>query len=121
MMEMYGLLKRLVGDSDADADHPCYAEADVKSKATETFDLHHDGLLAVLVDGVHVSFVVFEFHSSDADGKNKRLARVFHGSGPSGSLRELRHTHWGDDGYVFYPSAKTIAEAFAHLAKWFDV
>ena len=54
----------------------------------------------------------------------EQYEHMFHGDGPSGNLRELRHTFWGDptnSGYIFYPSGKLIEAAFAELREWFDV
>ena len=48
------------------------------------------------------------------------LSLVFQGEGPSDNLRELRHTYWGEDGYIFYVNGIEITEAFAHLAEYFD-
>jgi len=88
------------------------------------------GLLAVIEDGEHVEFAVFEWQGgpatdvSGAQVEAARFRRVFEGSGPSGALRELRHTTWGEDdapGYLNSPSAKVIAEAFAQLRRWFDI
>lgn len=45
---------------------------------------------------------------------------LFAGEGPVG-LRELRHSYWGKDGYIFYPSSNDIAKAFRVLERWFDV
>lgn len=48
---------------------------------------------------------------------------VFHGRGTSDPLRELRHTYWGEAdnaGYIFYPHAKLITDAFRVLGRWFD-
>jgi hypothetical protein len=102
-----------------------YDEAQVRTMAHECFELD-SGVLAVdCEDGINVNFAVFAFHSgpSTRDGvavDGAKLQVVFHGSGPSGALRELRHTHWGEGGYVFYPNAKLIAAAFAALTRWFD-
>lgn len=49
-------------------------------------------------------------------------ACVFNGEGPSGNLRECRHTFWGqeDDGYIFYPDGRLITAAFACLSEFYD-
>jgi hypothetical protein len=44
----------------------------------------------------------------------------FYGEGPTGNLRECRHTYWGEDGYLFYPDGKVITAAFKELSKYFD-
>lgn len=119
-----------------DADTMLYEDRDVRAKATHAIGLVGKcayGLLAVLEDpdGIHVSFVVLEF----AGGGNPILwAPVFSGRGPSGpgpqapgtnkdwcGLRELRHTNWGEGGYLFYPDGALIADAFSKLERWFDV
>ena len=70
-------------------------------------------------DDLHVNFAVF--HLAYSDDKDTMMECVFQGSGPSGSLRECRHTWWGDDeGYVFYPPGKLIAQAFQELSVFFD-
>ncbi len=67
-----------------------------------------------------LNFAVLEFHSSEADGGNVQLSCVFHGEGPSSSLRECRHTYWGESGYLFYPDGRIIAAAFKELAEFYD-
>jgi hypothetical protein len=108
---------------------PMYADEEVRCKATTVIDLRvidcgrPGGLLCVLENDIHVSFVVLSFAESTVEGAQTMWHRVFHGSGPSGALRELRHTFWGDPnnaGYIFYPNAKLITEAFHHLNRWFD-
>lgn len=42
------------------------------------------------------------------------------GNGTGGSLREARHTYFGEDGYVFYVDAAALAWAFELLGRWFD-
>jgi hypothetical protein len=109
-------------------DDPYYAVDDLRKHATTVINLEGRGLLAVLEDGIHISFVVTTFAEgpSTQDGQivgPELHERVFHGSGPSGALRELRHTFWGEQdngGYIFYPSAKLITDAFHQLNRWFD-
>lgn len=125
---MSELLDRLTPAPNHQGD-PLYAEADIRSHATEVFELcrtngGYGGLLAVLVDDLIVSVALFDFAEGDIDGKNAQYERVFHGSGPSGNLRELRHTYWGDPkraGYIYYVDASMIREAFDVLEKWFDL
>lgn len=123
-----------------------YAEPEIRAKATHVIDLlpYHPpsmlepykaqsprGLLAVLETPgeAFVSFVVVEWVAGP--GVNVATGRVdmpalyqplFHGEGPSGNLRELRHTHWGhaDDGYLHEPNGALIAAAFEALKRWFD-
>ncbi len=65
-------------------------------------------------------FAVLQFVCSDGDDKNVLTQVVFHGEGPSGNLRECRHTYWGDEGYIFYPNGKVIMAAFRALAEFYD-
>jgi hypothetical protein len=67
-----------------------------------------------------LKFAVLQFYSSDADGNSVQLECVFHGEGPTGGLRECRHTWWGEGGYIFYPKGKIITSAISELAKHFD-
>lgn len=118
-----------------------YAEPEIRAKATHAIPLlpSHPpsvldpyraqpprGLLAVLeTPGSDlVSFVVVEWVSGPGDdGFMPALYQpLFHGEGPSGTLRELRHTHWGhaDDGYLHEPNGALIAAAFEALKRWFD-
>lgn len=46
---------------------------------------------------------------------------VFYGNGPVGGLRELRHTYWGESGYIFYPDPLVICSAFVELGRYFDL
>lgn len=57
-----------------------------------------------------------KFAVLESDGSS-----VFHGEGPSGSLRECRHTYWGYDGYIFYPNARLITDAFRVLSEFYDL
>lgn len=69
-----------------------------------------------------IRFAVFASGGSDLDDSNVRMNCIFHGEGPSGNLRECRHTWWGEnsEGYVFYPDGDIICAAFKVLAQWFD-
>lgn len=126
-----------------------YAEPEIRAKATHvvpllpfsrpsvchTFDPRSGqrapkGLLAVLETpgSEHVSFVVVEWISGPSDEPDGRRTMealyqpLFHGEGPSGTLRELRHTHWGHagDGYLHEPNGALITAAFEALKRWFD-
>jgi hypothetical protein len=77
-------------------------------------------LLAVLADGDHVSFIVLMW-AAKIDGDLMLWEQVFRGCGPSGSLRELRHTWWGENGYIYYVNGELITDAFAKLRQWFDL
>lgn len=48
---------------------------------------------------------------------------IFYGEGPSGNLRECRHTYWGEEdnhGYIFYLDGRLITAAFRRLSEFFD-
>ena len=116
----------------------------IDSRSSLVYDLAHvvriaDGIdslgdvgqiLATRKEDGWVSFCVFDFAHGPAtcDGEEVdgvKLELVLHGGGPGGrrggSLRELRHTYWGQSGYIFDPNSKLIAAAFAALGEWFDV
>jgi hypothetical protein len=44
---------------------------------------------------------------------------VFHGEGYAGNLREVRHTYWGENGYIYYVDGALITAAFARLSQLF--
>lgn len=95
------------------------------SAAQEKFEvrqLNRNGWLVLNWDETKflLKFAVLEFAFSDADGGNIRGQCLFHGSGPTGSLRECRHTYWGEDGYIFYPNGPIISAAFKVLAEFYD-
>lgn len=123
MIHLLNLLTPVDGDVTGRDDTRLYAEPDIRAKATCVVELKQDGQLAVLaLDELSVSFVVFRFAASTSDGSHPTLyERVFDGEGPSGDLRELRHTDWGKDGYLFYAPGELIADAFEKLKEWFDV
>lgn len=116
-----------------------WSEPDVRAKATEVIELvpyrkpaalppyeerPPRGLLAVFVDGDHVSFEVMSYAAgpgTGTDGMPVLWEPVFSGEGPSGALRELRHTDWGSDGYLADPPADVIGAAFRELRRWFDL
>lgn len=105
-----------------DAKTVLYADADVRAKATFAIEVADQGLLAVLEHEGHVSFVVLDWAGAEGVTEGAPVVRqlVFRGCGPSGELRELRHTWWGEDGYVHLPQGALIADAFAKLERWFD-
>lgn len=91
-------------------------------KITETIIKIDNGWLVLdqMEYDIWLKFAVLEFVASDVDGRNQEGELVFWGEGPSGNLRECRHTYWGDGGYCFYPSGVTISAALARLADYFD-
>lgn len=123
MNDIIDLLTRV--DPDAigmDVKTVLYADAEVRAKATTAIDLVDEGLLAVLECGGHVSFVVLDWAGTEGVTEGAPVVRqlVFSGCGPSGEHRELRHTWWGEDGYVHLPQGGLIADAFVKLERWFD-
>lgn len=112
--------------SDASDLRGVYDLATIRATATRCIDLVDEAVLAVRIEDIHVSFAVFQLHRGPAtrngvvvDGA--KMSVVFSGNGPSDALRELRHTNWGDGGYLFDPPARVIAAAFEALKEWFDV
>ena len=66
-------------------------------------------------------FALFRFNSSNMDGSNETWEKIFEGTGPSSSLREMRHIWWGDEkGYVYYLNMDAVMEAFHILKKYYD-
>ena len=77
----------------------------------------------VLNIGEHnwIKFAVLQYAKANGDGSDIKTCVLFHGEGPSGALRECRHTYWGDErGYIFYPKGHVISAAFAVLAEYYD-
>ncbi len=66
-----------------------------------------------------LKFAVLEFHSSDEKDQVTTTC-LFHGEGTLGSLRECRHTYWGESGYLFYPNGPLITAALQQLSEFFD-
>lgn len=122
------LIDRIPTHQDTSGNGLVYWEPEIRTAATTVIDLL-GGLLAVdHADDLHVSVALFAFSSGpaylgDVEVEPRACKRIMHGDGPSGPLRELRHTFWGDQnngGYVFYPSAALICGAFEALKRWFD-
>lgn len=113
-----------------DDDTEVYREGDIRVHATEVVEIPDsssatEGLLAVYVDGINVSFALFQWHDavSSAPRDENRYRMLFQGDGTGGSLREMRHAYWGEAnnaGYIFYTPRKLICEALIALGKWFD-
>lgn len=125
---MSELIDRLTAEPDDDDDGGVvYDLASIRAVAGRCIDLPDSGLIAVqIVDDLHVSFAVFRLDSgpSERDGvivDGAKMGLIFHGNGPTGALRELRHTNWGESGYLCYPTAGVISAAFEALKEWFDV
>lgn len=82
--------------------------------------LRGSGWLIVDDKAMWIKFAVMEFERSETDDSNVQLDCIFHGEGPVGNLRECRHTYWGENGYLFYPDGRIIADAFKSLSQYFD-
>lgn len=65
-----------------------------------------------------LEFAVFSDAGEGDDSMGLMLQ--FHGRGPVGILRELRHTYWGENGYLFYPNVITIKEGLDFLSQFYD-
>lgn len=104
-----------------DSKTPIYFMGQIKEKY-EVTQLNKDGYLVLnwCPDKFWLQFAVLTFYSSDLDGSNVWCELLFNGHGPSDSLRECRHTYWGENGYVFYPNAPVIVAAFEALSEFFD-
>lgn len=70
---------------------------------------------------IWLDFAFFDFLISDFDYKNMFVECVFHGCGPTGALRECRHTYWGEEGYIFYPKKRVIKAALKALEEFYDL
>ena len=110
-------------------DEPAYRACDIRAVATEVIEIALDNctygaLLAVVVDpgGLKINFALFEFAAgvSSAPCPDDQFSLVFHGEGYGAPLREMRHSYWGENGYLFYADRQLIARALEALGKWFD-
>lgn len=72
-----------------------------------------------------LKFAVLQFYTTDSD--SILTTCIFHGEGPSGNLRECRHTYWGEhehgdclSAYMPYPNGPAIRAAFKVLSEFYD-
>lgn len=76
-------------------------------------------------DGFWVRFAFFDFLRSRGGDKEVKVGIFWHGDGPSGALRECRHSFFGAEsdnpGYVFYVNRANFNAAFEWLSKYFDL
>lgn len=98
-----------------------YSLDDARSRY-EVRDLPGKGYLVLNWDAERfwLKFAVLSFLSSSGDDTEVEMDLQFHGEGPTGNLRECRHTYWGDGGYIFYPSGKVISAGLEALSEFFD-
>jgi len=73
-----------------------------------------------------LDYGLFQIVSSASDGSSTEVSCIFQGGGTGTlkegefSLREFRHTYFGDDGYVFYMPIKETIKALQILSTYFD-
>lgn len=86
---------------------------------------HQDSRLLVTEEpeSTWTHWVLLQWSRSKGDGSDPQYSHIAHGEGPAGSLRESRHTYFGDPGeggYVFYLNAELLCWALGKLKRWFD-
>lgn len=136
MDEFFGVPSR---QSLLDPDDKLFTKEDLE---THRFKIHEletspgSGILAIRSDkpiidmkdeGSWLDFGVFSWHSKGMfeDERIDAYSLWWKGCGPGGencSLRELRHSYFGNsgDGYVFYFSLNEMTAAIKLLRRWFD-
>lgn len=96
----------------------------VRNGATAVHSCDKNSWLAIWEDpdkeSILVEYALFEFHMSESDGSSIMVDCTFHGYGLAGSLREMRHTYFPNDGYVFYLPMARMRKAFDILERYFD-
>lgn len=80
----------------------------------------NQGFLAAHNDGLVINYALFRFAESDADGSNVKVELIYSGQGISGGLREMRHTYFANEGYIYYLPMDMLIESFQILKKYFD-
>lgn len=107
----------------------CYRLSEIKAIANVEFQevIPEQLYMAVArlspISDLWLSVGAFEFYSQMMGEEEIYVQPLFIGEGPSGVLRELRHTTWGPqgDGYLFYPDAMRICTALQFLKKYYDL
>lgn len=110
-----------------------YRLGDIRELCSEIveFESTKSGFLAICEqpNKCSVDFAIFSVVSSHGDDNNREddcYCIIMYGDGPGGdcdSLRECRHTWWGDSdqaGYIFYPNFELIRQSLTALERWFD-
>lgn len=112
----------LDGIKDDEQDTVVYSLDSIKAKY-EVREICPNAWLVLKWDTDHLwlNFALLAFHSSDGDDKNILTDCVFYGEGPVGSLKEYRHTYWGNNGYIFYPNQRIITEGLKALSEFYDL
>lgn len=95
-----------------------YSLEKIKNIDCEVVNLN-GGYLILSKEEVSIDFALLETSGYDQEGK-EFLRLIFHGNGTGDSLRECRHTCWGENGYLFYMPLELIKEAMTELLKHFD-
>lgn len=105
--------------SELNPDDLVYSKSDILKYYSEIHNFEDDILGINVREELHVDFALFDWSYEDESGSYYH--RIFHGSGPSGSLREPRHIYWGDEqGYTFFLPLSSVIKAFDVLKKYFD-
>jgi len=127
-MTLEQLLKTLQEPSEMDAEDIVYPLDKLCSAATEV-EVLEGGLCFLCLyqtDEQWLDYGLFEQICSDEGGNNAKVQIIFHGGGPGTlkegefSLREFRHTYFGDEGYYFYLPIKSTIQALQILSKYFN-
>lgn len=106
-----------------------YSLPEVRGKYVKVVELlPEESWLALNPKGDYwLDYALFTFNSQVCqDGAPILLNCIFHGGGsatfddPATGLREMRHTYFSNEGYIFYLPMKTMRLAFDELSKYFD-
>lgn len=114
------------------SDDKGYFLKDLKKHATKIFELDSSCWLtlysntSLLKDG-WVYYSMFEQVEADTEvvagvlvEKDIKVEELFHGDGPTGSLKELRHTYFANEGYIFYLPMEATIKALTILQEYFN-
>lgn len=112
-------------DSMCGGDDKVYHRKTLVDSGFEIIELPGDGIL-VRKDpsDTWIEFAVLEWHTEYmhlGEVLAVEYSMLFHGQGTGGCLRELRHTYWGEDGYLFYINRGLVEAAFKALEQWFNI
>lgn len=64
-------------------------------------------------------WAIFEWQCSDENLVETTM--LVSGCGPTGYLKECRHTYWGENGYIFYPNAEHLKLALNWLETMYEM
>lgn len=102
----------------------CYSITELKKPNFNLEALNEDFLVLSRKDEHDwLEFCFLEVNSRELPySEDSTLCTVlWHGEGPSGSMRECRHSYIGEDGYVFYVSKKNFTAALEWLERHYDL